>query len=93
MNTVVVSRPSHWGNPYPVVAGDRQSAVNCFRKELEWHLTGASLVDGETLRQKLIALRGKNLACWCPIYDEKGLRVPCHADILLELANKNSELV
>lgn len=27
-------------------------------------------------------LRGKNLACWCP------LDQPCHADVLLELANK-----
>ncbi len=27
------------------------------------------------------ALRGKNLACWCP------LDQPCHADVLLELAN------
>lgn len=26
-------------------------------------------------------LRGKNLACWCP------LDHPCHADVLLELAN------
>lgn len=36
-------------------------------------------------RKKLIAalpkLRGKNLACWCP------LDQPCHADVLLELAN------
>ena len=28
-----------------------------------------------------ILLRGKNLACWCP------LDQPCHADVLLELAN------
>lgn len=27
-------------------------------------------------------LRGKNLACWCP------LDRPCHADVLLELANE-----
>lgn len=27
-------------------------------------------------------LRGKNLACWCP------LDQPCHADVLLEIANK-----
>jgi hypothetical protein len=27
------------------------------------------------------ALRGKNLACWCP------LDQPCHADVLLNLAN------
>jgi hypothetical protein len=29
-------------------------------------------------------LRGKNLACWC------GPDQPCHADILLELANKGA---
>lgn len=29
----------------------------------------------------LSELRGKNLACWCP------LDQPCHADVLLELAN------
>jgi hypothetical protein len=28
-----------------------------------------------------IALRGKNLACWC------ALDKPCHADVLLEIAN------
>jgi hypothetical protein len=32
----------------------------------------------ERMRQQL---GGKNLACWCPI-DQ-----PCHADVLLELAN------
>jgi hypothetical protein len=31
-------------------------------------------------------LRGKNLACWCP------LDQPCHADILLELANQGALL-
>lgn len=32
----------------------------------------------------LPALRGKNLACWC------ALGAPCHADVLLELANSQS---
>jgi hypothetical protein len=35
----------------------------------------------EQLRNPLAALRGKDLACWCP------LDQPCHADVLLELAN------
>jgi hypothetical protein len=36
----------------------------------------------EALREKAGAvLRGRNLACWCP------LDQPCHADVLLELAN------
>lgn len=32
-------------------------------------------------------LAGKDLACWCPVEDEHGNPVPCHADVLLELAN------
>lgn len=34
-----------------------------------------------------VALRGKNLACWCPLTFPDGSRCPCHADVLLELAN------
>jgi hypothetical protein len=37
----------------------------------------------EDLRAALGELRGKNLACWCKP-DE-----PCHADVLLELANRD----
>lgn len=36
-------------------------------------------------------LAGKNLACWCPLTDAQGNRVPCHADVLLELANGGAE--
>lgn len=35
----------------------------------------------------ICSLKGNNLACWCPLEDAKGNRVPCHADILIELAN------
>ena len=34
-------------------------------------------LKGDDLRE----LRGKDLACWCP------LDKPCHADVLLEIAN------
>ena len=37
--------------------------------------------DYEIERDDLEALRGHDLACWCP------LDQPCHADVLLELAN------
>ena len=33
------------------------------------------------IRAGLAELRGRDLACWCP------LASPCHADVLLELAN------
>lgn len=32
-------------------------------------------------------LGGRNLMCWCPIDDAYGNRHPCHADVLLRLAN------
>jgi hypothetical protein len=31
-------------------------------------------------------LRGKDLACWCPL-TSNGVYVPCHADVLLSVAN------
>lgn len=36
-------------------------------------------------------LHGKDLACWCPLVDKDGDPVPCHADVLLEVANAVSE--
>lgn len=36
-------------------------------------------------------LAGKNLACWCPLTDAQGNHVPCHADVLLEIANQQEE--
>lgn len=42
--------------------------------------------NGNVERTKLVdglpKLRGKNLACWC------ALDAPCHADVLLDLANR-----
>lgn len=32
-------------------------------------------------------LAGRDLACWCPLDDGEGNRVPCHADVLLDVAN------
>ncbi|EIU48439.1 DUF4326 domain-containing protein [Mycobacteroides abscessus] len=80
---IVVSRPSRWGNPYRA-DGNRPQAVALFRDMLQrapvgdggWGLDGESVFD--TIRREL---RGHDLACWCP------LDQPCHADVLLEIAN------
>lgn len=84
-NTVVVSRPSRWGNPHPIglcpvcgVDHTREEAVAEFRAEI-------THPQAFEVREKIQAeLRGKNLACWCPIGS------PCHADVLLEIANKEN---
>ena len=81
-NTVSVTRPGRYGNPYTIKqareAGYKgsdaelaQMCVDMFRREMP---------DFAKLAYRL-ELRGKNLACFCP------LDQPCHADVLLELAN------
>ena len=76
--TVVVTRPTKWGNPHPLELG-RQEAVRRFRRDL---LSGRL---GVTVRDVQRELRGRNLACYCPL-DE-----PCHADVLLDIANGDPE--
>jgi len=73
-DTVVVARPSRWGNPYRV-EDQGLAAIEYYRRDL---LADALRVTVEDARREL---RGKNLACWCP------LDRPCHADVLLEIAN------
>ena len=88
-NTVKVSRPGKFGNPFPVdgegpmgrIAPDQEGAVGFFRQMLadpEMRAAAGYPSDDE-IRS---ALRGKNLACWC----RPG--TPCHADVLIEVANK-----
>src|SRR5580698_4533218 len=75
-NTVYVGRPTRWGNPFTIKeVGDAQTAIDMFRGAIR--TLHATLGFGELRRE----LRGKNLACWCKLSE------PCHADVLLEIAN------
>lgn len=58
----------------------RFEVVRLYRDDLlDWF--GGRLEHEPGLRESITALAGRDLACWCP------LGVPCHADVLLELAN------
>jgi hypothetical protein len=72
---VVVTRPTKWGNPHPLELG-RAEAVRRYREDL---LAGRLKV---TVADVKLELRGRDLACYCPL-DE-----PCHADVLLAVANE-----
>jgi len=89
-NTVSVCRPSKWGNPFKIggvadcvapseyyIAHTQAEAVRLYR---EFVTERPALVDD--IRREL---RGKNLACYC----KPG--TPCHADVLLRLANAAME--
>jgi hypothetical protein len=98
-NTVSVSPPSKFGNPFPVDVYGETGAVDRFRRLMTGKMSSLEMSQSSRCDQwsappcdislvsirrwildDLEELRGKNLACWC----KAG---PCHADVLLELAN------
>lgn len=83
---IFVGRPTRWGNHIPV--GDYGSspsarrtahwlAVRDFESSITWN-DGADDFKAAAQRE----LRGHDLCCWCRL-DE-----PCHADVLLRIANE-----
>lgn len=94
--TVHVARPTRWGNPFnwtdypriqwaegdPVLVSEVQRRVRAVKdfRSLLLHRTDDSFSypSYEEIRAELA---GKNLGCWCP------LSQPCHADVLLHIAN------
>jgi hypothetical protein len=95
---VYVGRPTGYGNPF---VGDPQAAVEAYRQWLtsdsvcvkigpDHPISSMTYVPTwnapeEVRRMAQTYLRGKELVCWCP------LDQPCHADVLLELANPGLE--
>ena len=82
---VYVGRPTLYGNPWrpqdaagwgvPPAQRQAWAAEQYDREVTAWVALGGSWAAGVEL------LRGKDLACWCP------LDLACHADTLLRLAN------
>lgn len=85
---VYVGRGTKWANPYQVAKGpDGMWLVACpdggsIRRytRREWLATRPDLI-AEARRE----LSGRPLACWCP------LDRPCHADVLLHVANQEAQ--
>lgn len=85
---VYVGRPSKWGNPFKVghcyrsSGGEdskpltREEVVSFYELWLTHH--------PELVIAARIELAGKDLVCWCA-------KPPCHAYLLLELANKGEK--
>lgn len=103
-NTVIVSRPSRFGNPFLIKdaieaeMGEPRSA--CASNYAEWlrvgtaggwyeetYRVGRQIFDRRRVLKELHLLRGKNLACTCPLPAE-GQPDHCHAAVLLDLANR-----
>jgi hypothetical protein len=88
-NCVSVGRPTEWGNRYVVgreplhidgrrvLVRDRSHGVQLYREWLDDQLRRFPSVR-DRIRHEL---GGRDLGCFCP------LDVPCHADVLIEVAN------
>jgi hypothetical protein len=87
-----VTRPGKWGNPFSIEATAKRhhldpdaaqaKAVDLCGQWLNGRLDPGLSPGGPPSRAEIRAeLGGHNLACWC----RPG--TPCHADILLALAN------
>ncbi len=73
-DAVYVGRPTIFGNPL--------TTAEQFRNWLNGQkATGAGGLRRISLMSRIHELRGKDLACWCPLDHH------CHADVLLEIAN------
>jgi hypothetical protein len=76
--TVKVDRSIKWGNPFHQKNhGGREGAVEAYRLWADGNSEEAAALRAAASSE----LGGKSLACWCP------LGGPCHADILLKIAN------
>ena len=71
-DAVYVGRPSKWGNPLKI--GVHGNRVEVIEKYRKWL---EIFKDDLPIEE----LRGKDLVCWCA-------PKPCHADVLLEFANR-----
>lgn len=73
---------SPFANPFPIERGrPRAQALRLYRPYIE-----ERLCRDDDLRTQLRALQGKRIACWCK--GTEGTRdVPCHGDVVADLAD------
>lgn len=72
-NAIYVGRPTKWGNPFDWQDHGHADAVRLYEQHL--------LNNPAQLAAARDHLAGHDLACWCS--PDK----PCHADVLLRVAN------
>lgn len=85
-NAVYVGRPSKWGNPHTIghckLCNDfhvRGAAVIAYLQDIQ-----GDYIAGVTQADIKKELKGKDLICFCA-------PKPCHADVLLEIANEDGD--
>jgi Domain of unknown function (DUF4326) len=95
-NTVKVDRSTLFGNPFLAIEHGHERAVALYRAWIAGRRFNARLAADtkkslarrrQQVLRALPSLRGKNLACWCPL-PRDGEPDKCHGAVLLALANR-----
>lgn len=70
---VYIGRPSKWGNPFVIGRdGNREEVIKKYKEYVMKNKELIQIIKSE--------LKGKKLNCWCS-------PLPCHGDVLAEIAN------
>lgn len=84
---VKVDRTTSWGNPFVVGKPGGAYTKKVMNRRHAWQLYASIAHDIPKLVEAAQKeLRGKNLACWCPLPTEPYQEDCCHAAVLLEIA-------
>jgi hypothetical protein len=82
-NAVKVDRTTRWGNPFTIAeCGSAAVAVAQHGRWMRGEIPAPGGVAPPSPEAIRAALGGRDLACWC------ALNGPCHAELLLVIANK-----
>ena len=73
----------YW-NPSRLLGYSDDEVHRIYSERLDWLWQLGRGHPAEIIRAELA---GHDLACWCPLVDEFGQPVDCHADVLLRVAN------
>lgn len=103
LGAVYVGRPTRFGNPARLVnaphglvvewpgggtVGTWPNRVEASRYATDLFTSWLYAPEQAEHRRLVRALLyGRDLLCWCPLTDADGTPFPCHADVLLSLAN------
>jgi hypothetical protein len=80
--TLKVDRTTRWGNPFTIAdCGSAAVAVAQHGRWMRGEIAAPGAIEPPSRDALRAALGGHNLACWCPIGG------PCHAELLLQIAN------
>ena len=73
---VYIGRPSEWGNPYVIGPdGTREEVIDKYERYLK-------IFRPDLIIRAKVELKDKRLGCFCK-------PLPCHGDILAEIANES----